>query len=250
MLPCDYTSNQADELVLSIEEQREAARNGYLIPLGCEGRIYRFRRAVSEVQFLKLFPRALHYLDHFWLILPCTIREQQLLWNEFYHIYGFLYEELVSMNQNIACMRLFRQLIEQKSPITPKCKILDFGCGPGFSLKVFEPGEVIGYDSNENILMQAHTRGMMVVDWAGLNALAPETFHICIACYVFHMAIAEEEVACIANLVKSGGYIVANYYKGLGERRVTRMLCAKGFHDRKVEPTGGRFGSVYAYEKK
>lgn len=250
MHPYDYTFNPVDELVLSIVEQREAVRDGYLIPLGCEEKMYRFRRVVSEAQFLDLFPRALHYLDRFWLILPRTIREQRLLWSEFYHIYGSQYEKLVNMNRNVACMRFFRQLIEQKSQITPKYKILDYGCGLGFSSEVFEPGEVIGYDNDEDTLIRACTHGLMVVDWVGLNALASETFHDCIACYVFHMAIAEEEVACIANLVKSGGYVVANYYKGLGERRVTRMFCAQGFHSRKVEPVGGRFGSVYIYEKK
>lgn len=248
MHPCDSISNQ-DELVLSTVEQREAVRRGCLIPLDCVDGIYHFRRAVSETQFLELFPRALHYLDCFWLIIPHTIREQRLLWNGFYRIYGLRYEELVSMNQNMACMHFFRQLIEQKNQITPKYKILDYGCGPGFSSKVFEPGEIIGYDNNEKILKRARIRGLTVVDWMGLNLLEPETFHACIACYVLHMAITEEEVTCIANLVKSGGYIFANYYKGLGERRVTSMLCARGFYSRQVEPKEGRFGSVYAYGK-
>lgn len=237
------------EVVLSTEKLTQVVEMGILSPLDHIRELYCYQLTADPATFRRLFPSALHYLDHFWLLLPVSLNKQQQFWNQFYRLYSADYEGLINPSHNLMCLKYFKQLIEERVRISPEFKLLDYGCGPGFSADVFHLGGLIGYDINPDMLAQAKARKQTVLDQHEFRFMPPDSIDGCIACYVFHMAIPHEDILHIANLVKCGGLVVANYYKGIGAKRITDSFLELGFEAEQVGYQEGEFGSVYIYRK-
>lgn len=237
-------------VVLSIEILSRGVEKGLLKPMGQYGGLHCYQMVVDEETFLCFFPGALHYLDRFWLLLPEGLSERQRFWNGFYSLYSEEYEQLIDPSHNLICLRFFKHLIEERIKVHLSLRLLDYGCGPGFSVDVFCITGLIGYDINQNMLAQAQRRHLPVLNELEFKAMLPNSIDVCIACYVFHMAIPQEDIIHLANIVKKSGLIIANYYKGLDAERITRSFCKLGFDVEKINDEDGEFGSVYIYRKR
>ena len=99
------------------------------------------------------------------------------------------------------------------------------------------------------MLAEATEQGLKVLDKEGFNNIQSCSLDGGFACYVFHMAISENDIINLARIVKSQGILVANYYKDLGMERVTSLLQKLGFEGQRVNTGERRFGSVYVYRK-
>lgn len=238
-----------DHCVISLYYEIDGVTDGILDLIDHVGKIYRYKLCASDQVLRHHFPGALHYLDHFWILLPSLLKDQRLLWDEFYKIYSSIYEELINQSHNIQCLQRFKQLLEDNFGFYPGCSILDFGCGTGLSSRVFETESLTGYDSNELMRHKAQEQGLKTVDKENFEMLPIDIFDSCIACYVFHLAIESSYIKKISRVVKNGGVIVANYYKGINEKGMNALFLKNGLAIQQIEDQRGRFGSIYVYRK-
>ena len=237
------------EWVVSIYELSFLVTEG-ILSFNCSKGGLLYYQLIGKLEDIRLkFPNILHYLDHFLLILPDSVKEQQVFWERFYSFYSTEYLHMIDIEHNLSCMRYFRELLDECSNLPPNFKILDYGCGPGLSLDVFGYEHLVGYDNSPKMLEQAKARGLNVLSKKEFDSMSPCSVDGIIACYVLHMAIPENDIIKLAGLMKVGGVLVANYYKDLGLERVSLMLQKLGFSAQKVNDQERRFGSVYIYRK-
>lgn len=240
----------ASEWVVSMKQLLPQEKDGILfLTCYCGGLLHYQVNADSLPAFHQTFPNALHYLDCFWLLLPESTFEQQRFWKYFYSLYSFNYLQMINRSHNILCLAYFKSLIEKNCVLPVEYKILDYGCGPGLAVEVFGSEHLVGYDNNPDMQNQAENSGVFTIDTEDFYAMAPCSFDVGIACYVFHMAIPKKDIIRIAQLLKTGGTFVANFYKGLGEQDITLAFQEAGFTFQKVNELEGRFGCVYVYRK-
>lgn len=251
MHPSEYRKEgPAGEWVVSMKQLLPQEKDGMLFLVCYCGGLFHYQLDVDSLfAFHQSFPNALHYLDCFWLLLPESTFEQQLFWKCFYSLYSFTYLQMINRSHNTLCLAYFKSLIERNSALPLEYKILDYGCGPGLAVEVFGSEHLVGYDNNPDMQIQAKKFGVSTLDAENFHTMAPCSFDGGIACYVFHMAIPKKDIIRIAELLKTGGAFVANFYKGLGEREVTLAFQEAGFTFQKVDEMEGRFGCVYVYRK-
>lgn len=237
------------EWVLSMEEQDSLVKRGVLSFVKYKGGLYYYRVKESTSTLYSECSGILRYLDRFWILLPSSVQSQQLFWKRFYSLYSTEYLHMINPVHNLSCLCYFKSLLKEYYRLPLDFTLLDYGCGPGLSLKVFGASHLIGYDNNPEMLSQAKARGLSILSEKDYNKLPPNIFDGSIACYVLHMAIPETDIVKLAGLVKFGGVFVANYYKGIDAQRVTLILQRLGFTVRKIDGPERRFGSVYIYQK-
>lgn len=198
---------------------------------------------------LSFFPNAIHYLDYYWLLIPELYDLQGIFWKELYEYLSPNYEKRTNPAANLSCLCLFRGIIESLSGVAKDCTLLDFGCGTGISKDVFSQNHIVGYDINAEMLQKARSRNIVVLDAESFFAQPVNVFDGCIACYVFHMGIRYDVLQNLSRTIKPTGFIVANYYKHLGEEQVSNYLRTVGFSNQTAVIKEGRFGSIYVYRK-
>lgn len=238
-----------EDLVISLHNQDEYVNLGLFISVGRIADVNCYRLDCDIQVFRRYFPDALHYLDRFWLLLPATIQEQQTLWQEFYRLYSNIYDQLIDRGHNLACLQDFKRIIESRLPAFKQCRLLDFGCGTGLAADVFDSRQLVCYDSNEMMRHFALNRGLTIINTHQFRALPTCSFDVCIACYVFHMAVDERDIKQLARITKNGGIIAANFYKGMQEDRINHIIKKQGLLIEQLEGRQGKFGSIYIYQK-
>lgn len=245
------TAGSVREWVVSMKQLLPQETEGILFPVCFCGGLFHYQVSVDVLSaFRKSFPNALHYLDRFWLLLPGSAFEQRQFWKRFYSLYSCNYLQLINRSHNTLCLSYFKSLIEANCALPMDYKILDYGCGPGLAAEVFGSRHLVGYDNNPDMQRQAEEFGISVLNTGSFYAMAPGCFDGGIACYVFHMSVSDRDIKRIAEIMKTGGAFVANFYKGLGERKTTAVFQEAGFTYQKVDEIEGRFGCVYVYRKR
>lgn len=237
-------------VVLSAEFETNAVENGLIVFVKKRHELYLYELACSKEQLLSVFPSAIHYLDYFYLIIPTDLDQQHKFWKNLYSIIGPNYEKYIQSSQNMDCLRYFRRILEDYGIIKGNHRILDFGCGPGLTKDVFTENDIIGYDYNSVIAKLAKRRGMTVINEREFYSIKPESLDGCIACFVFHMAISREELSQIIHSIKRNGYVIANFYKGIGLERINDFFKQNQFHLLDVTDAERGFGRVIYYSKK
>ena len=64
------------------------------------------------------------------------------------------------------------------------------------------------------------------------------------------MAVDECDIKQLTQIIKNGGVIVANFYKGIHEGRTNHIIMKQGLSIEQLEGGQGKFGSIYVYQKK
>jgi len=243
------TNSTSCEWIISRKELSQQDEKGLFSFVDYRGELFHYQLTGNSASIRTIFPDILHYLNHFWLLLPDSVQEQQIFWSQFYSLYSTNYLDLIDSDHNLACMRYFKTLLAENAPLPPDFKLLDYGCGPGLSVQVFEKQHLVGYDNNPTMLAEAAKQGLEVIYKEDFDNIQSCSFDGGFACYVLHMAIPETDIINLARAVKINGVLVANYYKDLGMERVTSLLEKLGFEGQKVDVQERRFGSVYIYRK-
>lgn len=250
MLPDNTNADFDHTVVVSIQKEEVAVARGILHPITFISGVYLFLPGVKKECFLQFFPNALHYLDVFWLIMPINFQWRKKLWNNLYKLISPCYERYTNHSQNLSCVKYFRKVIEAKKLFSPNMRILDFGCGYGISSEVFSMNSIIGYDNNECMCEIARERGMVVIDSSEFNTLKPDSFDGCIASYVFHMDIDYKSLIQISNVIKTEGFVIANFYKEVGKTEVVRFFQDLDFEINNETDSERMFGSVICFRKR
>lgn len=237
------------DLVISLRDEAAYVDEGLLSRIDHVGKIYRYTLNCNSDILLRCFPNVLHYFDRFWILLPASVKEQRTLWREFYKSYSAKYNQLIDCSRNLLCLRYFKQLLEEKLFTSRNRKVLDFGCGIGLSADIFSPDELVCYDKNTAMRDNTRKRGLVTINTSQFRILPPDSFDGCIACYVLHLAIDSDDLKQLARVLKGGGIIIANFYKGMQVDRVNRIFIENGLTAEQIEGQQGRFGSIYAYRK-
>jgi len=189
------------------------------------------------------------YLDNFIIILPDEYQMQNIFWKKFYKIFGYSYEQMIDISNNIKCIEGMVNYINKKVSLTASSKILDFGCGTGLSTLVPFIGSVIGYDPVYEMRIQACKRGLHTLDTEEINSISNNYFDAVFSSYVFHMAVDENDIIKIFPKMKQGAIWIANYYKGINEDFVNNFFMKHGFQVIKIKDIHERFGNIYEYRK-
>lgn len=242
-------NNTSYEWIISKKELSQQDGEGLFSFVDYRGELFHYQLTGNPERIRAMFPSILHYLNHFWLLLPDVIQEQQTFWLQFYSLYSTNYLDLINPDHNLACIYYFKTLLNENAYLPPDFRILDYGCGPGLSTQIFGLKHLVGYDNNPTMLEKATNQGLEVLDKEGFDNIQSCSFDGSFASYVFHMAIPESDITNLARIVKSNGILVANYYKDLGIERVSSLLRKLGFEAKKMDTGERRFGSVYIYRK-
>lgn len=190
------------------------------------------------------------YWGLFLIILPEDYSLQSLLWKDFYSCYGDLFESMIDVEHNVLCIKRLYEHIQKRIRVTEKTRILDFGCGSGLALNLDAECELIGYEPNEKMRVQAVKKGMKVLDAHQIYLVPDYDVDAVFASYVFHMGLDDSDVEILSRIVRPGGIVVANFYKDMNCRIVNNIFRRKGFFVKKIMEHDKGFGSIYEYYKK
>lgn len=238
-----------NNIVISVKDEQKCVDEGMFEYIEHIGAFYKYNLLCSHEVLINRFPNVLHYLDCFWLILPKLIIERRIFWKEFYNLYSNIYDKLVDSDHNINCICHFKNILEKRKLYSPNSLIFDFGCGIGLSSHVFDNKHLFGYDSNALMEAKAEKCGLKIISRNQFQNIAEDSFDICIACYVFHLSIDEYEIVKLTNIIKRGGAIIANFYKGIEEERINQIISNCDLKIERVEYLNGKYGSIYVYRK-
>lgn len=239
----------SSDIVLSIYDESPSVDEGLFSYIDHVGKIFRYNLNCSAYTLLRHFPNSLHYLDRFWILLPVRLKDQRMLWREFYRVYGSIYDQLVDCSNNALCLLYFKRLLEDRLLKTDNYTLLDFGCGTGLSANVFSPEQLVCYDIDRKMRQKARERGLVTINPVQFKALSPNSFNGCIACYALHLAIDSYHIRQLARVIKTGGVITANFYKGICADYVSDIFRENSLAVEQIEDQQGRFGSIYVYRK-
>lgn len=242
-------NDESVSIVFSIKPEHKLEIAGILKQIEHSEEEYQYLLLGKESDLLSYYPGALHYLNHFWLILPGSLEEEQKLWRRFYMIYGKWYDLLIDRENNIDCIRFLIGLLKQNTGLKPDSKIIDFGCGNGLSGDVPCDCEIIGYDFNQHMRTESEKRGIQTINTNDFYSLPKESFDGGIASYVMHMAVEEKKLKKLTEILKPGAALAANFYKNLGYERVERIFGAVGLKAEKITNRETRYGIIYVYRK-
>lgn len=191
----------------------------------------------------------IHYMDHFWLILPDDYFQQAVLWRDFYQCFGKYYENLIDDRCNIECIRMLVSHIDAGTESDQSKIILDFGCGSGLSTKVPVQGKIVGYEPVEEMKKQAKQRGMELLTREDIQSMPDHTFDAVFSSYVFHMAVLEEDIELVLGRMKKGAVWVANFYKNINLEYINAIFRRHGCIQKRLRVQDERYGAVYEYQK-
>ena len=140
--------------------------------------------------------------------------------------------------------------LKNSCKIISSANLLDFGCGTGLSGEIGWECNLVCYEPIENMRKQALEKGLKVLDYLEFCALPNNYFDYVISSYVFHMGINEKHIDLLANKVKTGGIVIANFYKGINSEYITKLFIENGFCAKELKGCEKRFGYIYEYRKK
>lgn len=84
------------EWVISIYELSSLVTKGVLSFNCIKGELLHYQLIGKSEDINLEFPNVLHYLDRFFLILPDSVKEQQIFWERFYSLYSVEYLHMIS----------------------------------------------------------------------------------------------------------------------------------------------------------
>lgn len=190
------------------------------------------------------------YCNLFLIILPEDYGLQSILWEDFYLYYGNLFESIIDVEHNILCIKRLYTHIQKRIQVTEKTRILDFGCGSGLAVTLDAKCEVIGYEPNKTMRVQAVKKGMKVLDACQICGMPDHDIDAVFASYVFHMGLDDRDIEILSRIVRPNGIVVANFYKDMNCHIVNNIFRRKGFFVKKIMGSDKGFGSIYEYYKK
>ena len=141
------------------------------------------------------------------------------------------YEMIVNREQNLRLNEvLLSSCLQALGPDRP-LTVLDFGCGPGFSVQALRnlghnarKVHLVGTDASAAMMSRAemnHLRTMPLQDVLSGSIRCDAA----IACYVLHLGIDLSELSAVCRTLRPGGVFVGNYFRGeawqLGRLRET-----------------------------
>lgn len=205
---------------------------------------------LNAAKMLNSGRRCVDYWDSFLIVLPEDYSLQQILWEDFYSCYGELFESMIDVEHNILCIKRLYAHIQKRIQVTEKTRILDFGCGSGLAVTLDAECELIGYEPNETMRVQAVKKGMKVLDARQIYLMPAHDIDAVFASYVFHMGLGDNDVEILSRIVRPHGIVVANFYKDMNCHIVNNIFRHKGFSVKKIMEADKGFGSIYEYYKK
>jgi cyclopropane fatty-acyl-phospholipid synthase-like methyltransferase len=114
--------------------------------------------------------------------------------------------------------------------------ILDFGCGPGLSLRVAGPYHLVGCDVSATMRARARANGLATIEPMDLRS-HEDSFDGMFASYVFHLVVPEEDLLAAVRCIRRGGRIAINFHKGCGLKEVeSAMTQDEGLRELAVSP--------------
>ena len=179
------TNNASYEWIISRKELSQEDGEGLFSFVDYRGELFHYQLTGNSESIRAMFPSILHYLNHFWLLLPDSVQEQQTFWSQFYSLYSTNYFDLINPDHNLACIYYFKTLLNKNVHLSPDFKLLDYGCGPGLSTQILGVRHLVGYDNNPTMLAEATKRGLNVLDKEGFDKIQSCSFDGAFACYVF-----------------------------------------------------------------
>lgn len=151
-------------------------------------------------------------LDRNWLIfLKDNETDRALAEEGFFDTIAEHYESEIDPERNRANLRL----LLERADVLAGHRVLDFGCGPGVSLRAADRLTLLGCDRSQPMLRLAAARGMQVITTKELSN-SENTCDAMVASYVLHLAVPRRDLEAAVRCVRQGGLIAANFHKGLG----------------------------------
>lgn len=121
------------------------------------------------------------------------------------------YELEVDPQRNRENVRLLMKLVG----VRPGWKVLDFGCGPGLSIREADEVYILGCDVSAAMRAQAAAQGLPTVGPEDLQNVKG-SFDAMVASYVLHLAVPPADLLAAMHCLRIGGRAAANFHKGRG----------------------------------
>lgn len=121
------------------------------------------------------------------------------------------YELEVDPQRNRDNVRALMQL----AGVRPGRRVLDFGCGPGLSIREADQVDLVGCDVSPAMREQAAAHGLPTVGPENLRSLEG-SFDAMVASYVLHLAVPQADLLAAMRCVRVGGKVAANFHKARG----------------------------------
>lgn len=186
-------------------------------------------------------------MDRHWLIhRRDDPRSRQAAECSFFDAIADRYESEIDAARNRANFRLLMQC----AGIGAGSRVLDFGCGPGLSLRADDGIQLIGCDISPEMRRRAQARGLLVIRPEHMGIVAG-IIDAVIASYVLHLAVPADDWLAAAACVRVGGRLAANFHKGRGLEAADAALRRNG--DFAALPSGcledGLHGAIRTWER-
>ena len=176
--------------------------------------------------------KIMRYLDHFYLLVPTDspILRKQLFF-QFFELIAEEYEIFIDSDRNKENISNLLWLIKYYIGSFEGAKILDFGCGTGFSLEIarYYEVDIVGFDPCPIMRQIAIRNGMNVWDELKFVDQPYNSIEATFSSYVFHFLTDDKNLRMIYNILKPGGVLVANFHKNLGRDLADKYLAKIGF---------------------
>jgi len=176
-------------------------------------------------------------LDRFYL----PAKHDAATTDAFFTLIADAYDTLVDAERNIEnVVNLLRQTIARSDPPDRPLRILDFGCGTGFStiaigrLRGIAATNIyiVGFDRCARMRAIARRRGLRVLPAASCaNLSTAEAFDAVVASYVFHFGVDEVCFNALHDVLLRNGVLVGNYHKPTSDAlsQLDAIAIAAGF---------------------
>jgi SAM-dependent methyltransferase len=217
----DYEFSDASQLDLLNLGFTDLSVSILASPLGRNVKFLKCTPPHSEQKTIELAGRSfVRYMDQFFLAQPPDPIIHTALCD---HIAGS-YQSIIDMERNISNISNLLEIIVNEPVISDLKKIcvLDFGCGTGLSAVALsrlqsvrkDRIELIGTDASPAMLERADSNGLRVMTFEEWAKIAPRSFDVVMASFVFHFGLTDDEVSRLSYQLRQHGMIVGNYHKG------------------------------------
>jgi hypothetical protein len=115
----------------------------------------------------------------------------------------------------------------QLAGVRPGARVLDFGCGPGLSVREADQIALVGCDVSPAMREQAAAHRLLTVGPEDLPKLE-SSFDAMVASYVFHLAVPLIDLLAAMRSVRRGGRVAANFHKNRGFVDTTVSILREG----------------------
>lgn len=177
-----------------------------------------------SIEMLPATTEAERLLDRHWIVhLRSDAASRRGAERSFFDTIADHYESEVDGSRNRSNLRVLLRSVD----VGPGQRVLDFGCGPGLSVRAADELALVGCDVSSEMRRHASVRGLATVGPEELPGLEG-TFDAVVASYVLHLAVPAEDWLAAARCVRRGGRIAANFHKGNGLVQMEQQIDKEG----------------------